>query len=257
MGPFQPHLPRSPDAFEKGWHPHGQHNSFFQQLLGVFQVCNVVPEEDKRINGSVQESQAFTSTCNRPTGERPHPVPLQVAPPTAQLALLRVDKHVPFHVGILRNDVSLQSFHEIFIIARPVVFLQFFLLGVSFALEGKQGSISSGFSTNTTWHHSRLNKQASWTLLVFYFLFFLKTGTQESVRITLSSLDLPPGSFPSLWSFFSLALGGLFLSPLGPRGEFLCWALAAMLSRLLGGLLSLTGWERRLAGKGECLQTQN
>lgn len=72
----------------------------------------------------------------------------------------------------------------------------------------------------------------------------------------MSSLALPPVSFTSLGSFLSLALDGLFLSPLGPWGEFLCWAFTAMLSRLLGGLLSLTGWERRLTGKGECLQEE-
>lgn len=44
---FQQHLPGSPDAFEEGWHPHGQHHRFFQQLFGVLQVCNVVPEEHK------------------------------------------------------------------------------------------------------------------------------------------------------------------------------------------------------------------
>ena len=69
----------------------------------------------------------------------------------------------------------------------------------------------------------------------------------------MSSLALPPGS---LDSFLSLVLGGRLLSALGPRGELLCWALTARPSCWLGGRLSLTGWERRLAGRGEGLQTQ-
>lgn len=100
----------------------------------------------KRTNGSVDQFKRARLSPAPGTGPQENGRTrflLQVAPPTAQLALLRVDEHVPFHIGILGNDVSLQSFHEIFIVACPVVFLQFFLLGVSFALEGKQGSVPS------------------------------------------------------------------------------------------------------------------
>lgn len=98
--------------------------------------------------------------------------------------------------------------------------------------------------------------QTGFFTLVEGFFCLFKQELKKS-RVTLSSLVLAPGSFPSLGSFFSLVLGGLFLSPPGPRGELLCWAFPAMLSRLLGGLLSLTGWERRRPGRGECLQTRD
>lgn len=88
------------------------------------------------------------------------------------------------------------------------------------------------------WQHTLPNKQA-------------RPGP---ARLTLSSLPLPAASFTSLGSFFSLALGGLLRSPLGPRGEFLCWAFTAMLRRVLGGRLSLEALEGRRRGAGECLR---
>lgn len=63
-----------------------------------------------------KESEASTSTGDRPARALPHPCQLQ-------LAASRMKEHLPFHVGILRYDVSLQSFHQIFVVACPVVFL--------------------------------------------------------------------------------------------------------------------------------------
>ena len=47
----------------------------------------------------------------------------------------QTDKHPPFNIWVLRYNISLQSFHKVFVISCPVKLFHFFLLDISFVLE--------------------------------------------------------------------------------------------------------------------------
>lgn len=161
-------------------------------------------------------------------------------------------ENVPLDVGILRYNVSLQSFHQVFVISRPVKLFHLFLLDLRFVLQGRHDSwfcslFSEGdpcdpfsFRLKLEWRarHSRRCK-ASMSANSCVLIWWWWRRCILAKMFTLSSFVLPAASFASLDSFFSLPLESLLLSPLAPRAPCLCWALTATLSRLLGGLLSL------------------
>lgn len=60
------------------------------------------------------------------------------------------DKHAPFNIWILRYDISLQSFHQVFVISCPVKLFHFFLLDVCFVLEDRDKTVIIPWSLNVT-----------------------------------------------------------------------------------------------------------
>lgn len=48
------------------------------------------------------------------------------------------DEHIPFNIWILRYNISLQSFHKVFVISCSVKLFHLFLLDICFVLEGRQ-----------------------------------------------------------------------------------------------------------------------
>lgn len=73
-------------------------------------------------------------------------------------------EHLPFNIWILRYNISLQSFHKVFVISCPVKLFDFFLLDISFVLEGRHRtlllfpvpwmrSMWAGFSQTQNWNN--------------------------------------------------------------------------------------------------------